>query len=53
MDTLRPLLLVVQRGRNGQAAQVAFGKWTVLPGWKPMLTLAGQVSCPAGKSMVN
>ena len=53
MDTLRPFLLVVQRARSGQAAQVFFGKCAVLPGWKRVLTPAGQVSCPVPKSMVN
>jgi hypothetical protein len=33
-----PLLLAVQRVRSGQAAQVSFGKRTVLPGWNGMLT---------------
>ena len=31
-ETLRPLLLAVQRCRRGHAAQVALGKRTVLPG---------------------
>ena len=30
MDTLRPVLLLVQRARSGQVAQVAFGKCTVV-----------------------
>jgi hypothetical protein len=47
------LLLVVQRPWSGQAAQVVFGKRTVLPGWKGMATPAGQVSCPAAKSRAN
>jgi hypothetical protein len=47
MATLRPDGLEVQRCRSGQAAQVFFGKRTVLPGWQGMLTPAGQVSCPA------
>src|SRR5258708_36655420 len=50
MDTLRPLLLVVQRCRSGQAAQVSFGKCTILPGSKAMITPAGQVSCLVVKS---
>jgi hypothetical protein len=44
MDTLRPLLLAVQRARSGQAAQVSFGKRTVRPGSNGMATSAGQVS---------
>jgi hypothetical protein len=42
MATLRPLLLAVQRARSGQAAQVSFGKRTVLPGRKGMATPAGR-----------
>jgi hypothetical protein len=53
MATLRPLLLAVQRARGGQAAQMSFGKRTVLPCWNGMLTPAGQVSWPAAKSRVN
>ncbi len=52
-DAAGPLLLAVQRARSGQAAQVSFGKRTVLPGWNGMRTPAGQVSCPAPKSMLN
>ncbi len=48
-----PWLLVVQRARSGQAAQVLSGKCTVLPGSNGMAAPAGQVSYLAPKSRVN
>jgi hypothetical protein len=48
---LRPVLLVVQRTRSGQAAQAWVGKWTRLPGAKAITTSLGQVSCQLSKSM--
>ena len=51
--TLRPWLLVVQRVRSGQAAQVLFGKRTVVPGSNGMADPAGQVSWPVAKSRLN
>jgi hypothetical protein len=53
MEMLRPVALVVQRARSGQAAQDSFGKCTVPPGSKGMLTWLGRVSCPVSKSMLN
>jgi len=53
METLRPALLTVHRCRSGQAAQVALGNRTVRPAWNGMVTPAGQVRCPAAKSMLN
>jgi hypothetical protein len=50
MATLRPGLLVVQRSRRGHVAQACLGKRTVVPGWKAMVTPAGQVSCRVVKS---
>ncbi len=52
-DTLRPLLLVVQRSRSGHPAQVSLGKRTASRGWNGMAATAGQVSCPSAKSGVN
>lgn len=48
MDTLRPLLLAMQRCRSGQAAQVSSGKCTVTPGWKACLPPPGRSASRRG-----
>jgi len=49
MDTLRPLLLVVQRVRSGQAAQVAFREMHGRAGLEGHWSRGGAGQLPGGE----